>query len=160
METWNENSTGSKMALELSSLSDISISAQKVRNSLKEVGFKSVLKVERPRLLPKLIKSRNEFAEKYASLTKEDWYRVIFSDKGKINRLGSEGRQWVWNKQKSGLKLHNVPGALKYGSGSIILWGCIIAKRVCFCCLIEGNMDSSLYVHIIGNEFIQILEFY
>ncbi|KXN85632.1 hypothetical protein AN958_10969 [Leucoagaricus sp. SymC.cos] len=32
---------------------------------------------------------------KYREWTVEDWKRIIWSDKTKINRIGSDGRQWV-----------------------------------------------------------------
>lgn len=31
--------------------------------------------------------------------TVEDWKRVVWSDETKINRVGSDGRNWVWKKQ-------------------------------------------------------------
>ena len=56
MATYNENYISPKMARELNSLSDISVSGQTVRNALNEVGLKSVVKVKRPLLLPRHIK--------------------------------------------------------------------------------------------------------
>ena len=32
----------------------------------------------------------------------EDWKRVIWSDETKINRIASDGRQWVWKKTGEG----------------------------------------------------------
>jgi hypothetical protein len=36
-----------------------------------------------------------DFAEKYLHWTVEDWKRVIWSDETKINRFGSDRRQWA-----------------------------------------------------------------
>ena len=43
------------------------------------------------------------FALKYKEWTIEDWKRVIWSDETKINRIASDGRQWVWKKTGEGM---------------------------------------------------------
>ena len=74
-------------------------STQTLRRELKESGMVSVVKKKRPRLLKRHRKDRLEFAERHAEWTLEDWKRVIWSDETKINRLGSDGRKYVWKEQ-------------------------------------------------------------
>src|SRR5213080_3478670 len=71
------------------------VSKDTIRRALKTSGMKSVIKKKKPKLTAKHIQSRLEFATCYQHWTVDDWKRVIFSDETKINRLGSDGRQWV-----------------------------------------------------------------
>jgi len=37
-----------------------------------------------------------EFAIRHKDWTVDDWRKVVWSDETKINRLGSDGREWCW----------------------------------------------------------------
>jgi hypothetical protein len=52
----------------------------------------------------------------------------------------------IW--KKKGDKDHTdrtVRGTVKFGGGSIMVWGCITAKGVGYLTKIDGNLDSQLY---------------
>lgn len=155
-----DNATATRLAGELGESTSLTASPQTVRNALKQAGLKSAVKVKRPLLAPRHIRARLEFAKKYLSWTKIDWRRVVFSDETKVNRLGSDGRQWVWKKPGASLKSQHVQGTVKFGGGSLMLWGCMTARGVGFACRIDGGMDSALYCQILGDEFLQTLEYY
>ena len=82
----------------------------------------------------------------------KDWERVIWSDETKINRVGSDGRKWVWKKRGEGLSDRLVNGTLKHGGGSLMFWGCFGWKGTGHSCRIDGKMDADLYVEIIEDE--------
>ena len=65
-----------------------------------------------------------DFAESHKDWTVEDWKRVIWSDETKINRLGPDGKKWVWKRLGEGLNDRLVQGTVKFG-GSLIIWGCM-----------------------------------
>jgi hypothetical protein len=69
-----------------------------VRRALKKTGHKAVAKKKRAYLTTQHKKARMEFAERHLDWTLEDWKCVIYSDETKINRFGSDGRQWAWKK--------------------------------------------------------------
>jgi hypothetical protein len=127
---------------------------------MKKAGMKAGARQKKPRLLPRHLKQRLEFAVKYQHWTVNDWQRVIFSDETKINRLGSDGRKWVWRKRGEGLKKHQVQGTVKFGGGSLMIWGCMTAQGVGYACRIDGRMDGELYTRILDDELLQSLEFY
>ena len=62
-----------------------------------------------------------DFAIQHKDWTIEDWKKVIWSDETKINRLGSDGRKWVWKKHGEGLSEQLVHGMLKFGGGSLMM---------------------------------------
>ena len=79
----------------------------------------------------------------------EDWKHVIWLDETKINHIGSDGRKWAWKRAGEGLSNRLVEGTVKFGGGSVMLWGCITWEGVGFACRIEGKMDADLYVQIL-----------
>ena len=99
MVTAGKADTATQLQNELQTSIGVHVSAQSVRNTLKREGLKAVVRKKRPRLLSRHIKSRYEFALKHQYWTVDDWKRVIFSDETKINRLGSDGRKWVWKQR-------------------------------------------------------------
>jgi transposase len=90
-----------------------------------------------------------EFVKRYESWTIEDWKKVLWSDETKINRIGSDGRQYCWKRGKSGLLDQHVDPTLKHGGGSIMIWGCMTWKGVGEMCKIQGIMDSKVYCEIL-----------
>ncbi|EIE80576.1 hypothetical protein G6F46_012994 [Rhizopus delemar] len=71
------------------------ICGQTVRNLLKSSKFKSRRKPTALPLTHSAKKARLQFAKKYKDWTEEGWKGVVFSDETKINRLGSDGKQWT-----------------------------------------------------------------
>ena len=51
----------------------------------------------------------------------EDWKRVIWSDETKINRIGSNGQEYVWEKKEEGLIAREIQGIVKFEGGSLMV---------------------------------------
>lgn len=152
--------TAVQLAQELKDTTEVEVSAKTMCRSLKEAGLKAASKKKKPRLLPKHIRQRLDFALRHQHWTVEDWKRVVWSDETKINRLGSDGRKWVWKRPADGLTAQHVQGTVKFGGGSLMIWGCMTAQGVGYACKIDGHMDAELYTHILGDEFLRTLEYY
>jgi transposase len=149
-----------QLTRELKNATNINVSTDTVRRALKEAGLKAVVKQKKPRLLPRHIRQRLDFALRHQHWTVEDWKRVTFSDETKINRLGSDGREWVWKKPNGVLTEQHVKGTVKFGGGSLMLWGCMTAQGVGYAARIDGRMDAQLYAEILGDDFIKTLKDY
>ncbi|OJT15813.1 hypothetical protein TRAPUB_3655, partial [Trametes pubescens] len=74
----------------------------------------AVTKKKRPQLTKRHREKRYAFALAKKYWTVEDWKRVVWSDETKINRVGSDGRKWVWKKRGEGLSDRLVEGTLKH----------------------------------------------
>ena len=92
--------------------------------------MKAVVKTKRPLLSAKHHKACFDFAYAHKDWTLDDWKRVIWSDETKINRLGSDGRKWVWKKSGERLSDRLVEGTVKFGGGSVMIWGCMTWEGV------------------------------
>jgi hypothetical protein len=102
-----------------------------------------VVKRKKPLFSQQHRRQRLDFAEKHKDWTVEDW-KVVWSDETKINRLGSDGRKWVWKKQGESLSERLVEGTLKFGGGSVMVWGCMTWEGVGYAVKIDGRMNGDL----------------
>ncbi len=99
-----------------------------------------------------------EFVVRYENWTIEDWKKVIWSDETKINRLGSDGRKWCWKERNATLQDHHVEPTLKFGGGSIMIWGCMSYLGVGEMCKIQGIMNGDVYCDILENQLLQTIK--
>ena len=138
----------------------ITVSPQTVRNAFKEAGFGAVVKQKRPKLSPKNVKDRLDFALRHKDWTLDDWKRVIWSDETKINRFCSDGLRWCWLRDSSTLQERAITPTMKHGGGSLMLWGCMTYRGVGYACRINGTMDKTLYQSILEDELMRTIEFH
>jgi transposase len=158
--TNGKGSTAAQAAKVLSQALEEPIASHTVSHALRREGLKAVRKKKRPALKPQHKKARMHFAEHHLHWTVDDWKRVIFSDETKINRLGSDGIKWAWKKPGEGLSEHLVEPTVKFGGGSLMMWGCMLWEGVGYATRIEGNMDGKLYASILEDELQQTMEYY
>ena len=83
---------------------------------------------------------------------------MVWSDETKINCLGCDGCEWVWKKPGTTLTAQHVKGTVKFGGGSILLWGCMMARGTGYATHINSCMDAELYTRILDDELLQSLE--
>ena len=61
---------------------------------------------------------------------KEFYHSIRWSDESKFNLFGSDGRQIVWRQPHQSMKQQCLKPTVKYGGGSVIVWGCMAANGV------------------------------
>ena len=106
--------------------------------------MRSAKKVKKPFLSSKNRKERYEFSKKFKNWTIEDWKQVVWSDENKINRFGSDGSKWTLKSKNEMLKSHNVNDTLKFGGGSIMIWGCMTQFGPGLITRIDGPLDGGV----------------
>jgi len=144
----------------LQNITNQSLSSNTVRRQLKKAGMKAAVKRKRPLLKKRHREARLDFSLAHKDWTVEDWKRVVWSDETKINRLGSDGRKWVWKKPGEGLNDRLVEGTVKFGGGNLMMWGCMVWEGPGFACKIDGKMDGDLYIKIMQDELGESLAYY
>ena len=123
--------------------------SQTVHCHLRKAGIKTVVKQKHLLLSKRHRREQLDFALSHEDWTVEDWKHVIWSDKTKINCIGSDGRKWAWKRAGEGLSDRLVEGTVKFGGGSVMLWGCMTWEGVGFAHGIEDKMDADLYFQIL-----------
>ena len=132
--------------------------SQTIRNTLKEASLKAEVKKKKPLLTTTHRKRRLNFALKYQHWTIEDWKRVIWSDETQINRIGSDGQEYIWKRPGKGLISREVKGAVKFGGQSLMVWGYIGWNGVGVLSEVEGRKDAEQYVAILEEVLLQSIE--
>jgi transposase len=66
----------------------------------------------------------------------------------------------VWKEPGRALTEQHVEGTVKFGDGSLMMWGCMTAQNVGYACRIKGNMDAQLYTNILDTSFLHTLAYY
>lgn len=128
------------------------VSTQTVRNSLKTEDFCAVIKKKRPLLKKAHRIARLKFARYHQNWTVEDWKRVLWSDETKINRIGSDGRSYVWKKKGEGLSDRTTTPTVKHGGGNnLMVWGSMGWEGVGMLVEVEGIMDATQYCSILDH---------
>ncbi len=64
---------------------------------------------------------RLKFTRDHENWTVEDWKRVLWSDKTKINRIGSDGKVYVWKKRGEAPSDHTTTPTVKHGGGNNLM---------------------------------------
>ena len=158
--TAGKKKSASAVRKDVESHLNIQVHDNTIRDALKKGGLRAVERQKKPKLSPKNIKARLEFAKNHGDWTLEDWKRVIWSDETKISRFGSDGRSWAWIRDGNDLEEHHVKQTVKHGGGSIMIWGCMTSKGPGFMCKIEGTMDQHLYKSILEGDLVQTINWY
>lgn len=137
----------------------LDLSARTIRRRLDEAGlFGRVARVEYP-FTGFDIQRRLAFATGYASWSKADWERVIFSDETHIEVWG---RSRVWVQRPAGAAFDPKYFANRMPhSERVSLWGCFCARGIGQAEIFVGAFDAARYVDIVQHNLIQTaLHFY
>ena len=133
------------------------VSQTTMRKELIKLQFKARVIKKKPLLTKKHRKDRLSFAHIYKDWTVDDWKSIIWSDESKINRLDSDGWHFCWLKG-SGLSSNHIQPTLKFGGGSIMIWGCMTWAGIGNMTTIQGIMDSEVYISILEHNLLPTME--
>ena len=97
------------------------VSPQTVRNVFRKNNFHSVVKKKCPLLKKQHRINRLKFSNYYENWTVEDWKRVLWSDKTKINRIGSDERVYTWKQKVEQLSNRTTTPTVKHGGGNNLI---------------------------------------
>jgi len=135
---------------------DVSVST--VKRVLRRNGFSGRIKRKKPYLKKKHRELRLKFAKKYKNWKIEDWNKVIWSDESKFMIFGSDGRQYCWKRPGEPLRDEHVKPTVKFGGGSIMVWGCFSSFGFGNIVRIYGRMNGELYRQILDEDLLGTIQ--
>ena len=136
---------------------NINVSTDTIRRVLRRNGLHARIRRKKPYLKKEHQKRQLAFARKYQNWTIEDWKHVIWSDESKFQIFGSDGCKYCWKRPGEQLKSYHVQPTVKFGGGSIMVWGCFTEHGVGNLCCIEGKLNGAGYRNILENNLIGTL---
>jgi len=156
----NECSNAVQLKKSLQINDEINVSSNTVRRALKRNGLSARVKRKKPLLSKKHRENWLKFAKRFKDWTVSDWNRVVWSDESKFQIFGSDGREYCWKRQGETLKDAHIKPTVKFGGGSVFVWGCFTSSGVGFLCKIDGGLDAELYCQILSEDFMETLRYY
>ncbi|KAG2468920.1 TCB1 transposase, partial [Polypterus senegalus] len=93
-----------------------------------------------------------EFAKRHLKDSQTMRNKILWSDETKIELFGVNARCHIWRKPGTAHHQANtIPTVkhVKYGGGSIMLWGCVASAGTGNLVKVEGRMDSTQYQQIL-----------
>jgi len=137
---------------------NITVTKYTIRNILRKKGMRSYVKVKKPRLLPRHKLARLIFSREYSKKPGTFWENVIFSDESKFNLFGPDGYKRSWRFPNSPLQDWHIRSVVKFGGGSVMVWGCITSRGVGKLVFVEGRMDANQFIDVLVSGYGATLE--
>lgn len=133
------------------------ISRKTVSRRLAAAGLHARVPVSKPLISKKNKNSRLKFAHEHVVWTDEQWAKVHFSDESKFNLFGSDGKKHVRRKAGERLSSKCVKKTLKFGGGSVMVWGMISSEGVGPLVRIYGRVNAETYKQLLQQHVIESL---
>ncbi|KAI1000163.1 hypothetical protein K3495_g8035 [Podosphaera aphanis] len=153
---------GTKTAVEATKVINLEredkVSPGIVRLALREQGLRAIRRVKKPMLSKAHKRARLLWALEHESWTMEDWKRVIWSDETKINRLNSDGIKYPWFRNPSSYPAKVVEDTLKFGDGSVMIWGCMSGFGAGGVSRVVGRMNSEQVIGILNTFLVPAVD--
>ncbi len=140
--------SAASIALEVAEAEGRLVSAQTIRHTLQQVGLHGHRPIRKPLLKVAHKKACKQFAEDNLAKSMNYWNHVLWSNESKVHLFGSDGVQHVWRCPGEEYQENCALPTVKYGGGSIMVWGCMTTTGTGELRFIKGNMDSNMYCDI------------
>src|SRR6266481_5570364 len=141
----------------LQTITNQPVTSQTVCRHLRRPGMKAVVKKKRPLSSTRHRKEKMDFAIRHKNWTLEDWKWLVWSDETTTNHVGSYSRKWAWTGAGEALSDRQVEGAVKFGGGSVMVWGGMLWDGPGYACKSDGRMDGDLFIQVLGDELQEII---
>uniref|UniRef100_A0A803JAD7 Tc1-like transposase DDE domain-containing protein n=1 Tax=Xenopus tropicalis TaxID=8364 RepID=A0A803JAD7_XENTR len=83
------------------------------------------------------------------------WKKVLWSDETKMELFGQNAKHYVWQKTKTAHHSEHTIPTVKYGGGSIMLWGCFSSAGTGKLVRVDGKMDGAKYRAILEENLLE-----
>ncbi|GFS75846.1 transposable element Tc1 transposase [Trichonephila clavipes] len=152
----NRKSSLVEISQEFQSSSGISVSSRTVRRQL-NLEFHGYAAAHKPNITPQNGKNRLHWCRAHRHWTVDMWKTVLWSDESVFTVWQSDGCVWVWRMLSEHFFSDCIVPTVKFGGGSIMVWGCFSWFGLGPLVPVIENMNSEMYVDILYNAALPTL---
>ncbi len=80
------------------------------------------------------------------------WENTLWTDETKVELFGRCVSHYIWRKSNTAFQKKNIIPTVKYGGGSVMVWGCFSASGPGRLAVINGTMNSAVYQKILKDN--------
>ncbi|KAG2463217.1 TCB1 transposase, partial [Polypterus senegalus] len=126
-----------------------------ISTAIQQSGLYGTVARRKPLLSKRHMAARLEFAKRQLKDSQSMRNKILWSDKTKIQLFGVNARRHVWWKPGTAHNQANTIPTVKYGGGSIMLWGCFSVAGTGRLVRIKGKMTAAMYRDILDENLLQ-----
>lgn len=127
------------------------VSASTTRRELHDMDFHGRAAAHKPFISRTNSHLRLAWAREHQNWTVEQWKSVLWSDESRYTLFQSDGRVWVWRMPGERLLPECVVPTVKFGGGSIMVWGCFSWYGLGQLVIVHGYMNALSYLDVLDN---------
>ena len=133
-----------------------------IKRTISNEMLRNRLKSRKPKKTPLLLKrhrdARLKFVRQYKEKKNSFWERILWTYKTKIELFGHIYRIHGWGKDGEAYSPKNTVPIVKFGDGSIMIWGCFSANSVGKISIIDGKINAQKYKQILQENLMSPVE--
>jgi hypothetical protein len=88
----------------------------------------------------------------------EQWKKVVFSDESRFSPFHNDGRDRVWRRNGERYCTECLKPTVKFGGGSVMVWGCMSWWGVGPLVVVEGTLNQDRYVSLLSDHAVPHLK--
>ncbi len=149
--TKDPTTTSKELQASLASVK-VSVHGSTIRKRLGKNCLHGRVPSRKPLLSKKDIKAHLSFARKHLDDPQYFWENTLWTDETKVELFGRCVSHYIWRKSNTAFQKKNIIPTVKYGGGSVMVWGCFAASGPGRLAVINGTMNSAVYQKILKDN--------
>ncbi|KAG2456962.1 TCB1 transposase, partial [Polypterus senegalus] len=146
--TKDPRTTSKELQASLASIK-VSVHNSTIRKRLGKNGLHGRFPRRKTLLRKKNIRARLNFAKKHLNDCQDFWENTLWTDETKVKLFGRQMSRYIWRKRNTAFQKKNIIPTVKYGGGSVMVWGCFATSGPGRLAVIDGTMNSTVYQKIL-----------
>lgn len=104
---------------------------------------------QKPLLSKRNINTHLSLARKHHDYPQDFWENTLWTDEAKVELSGRCMSNYIWSKSNTAFQKTKTIPTVKYGGGSVMVWGWFAASGPGRLAVVNGSMQSAVYQNIL-----------